>query len=270
MSETAEWKIPALRMPSPEEHRQASLHWLERVQPTLIDLWPRDLAALSMPTTLVRVDASDFLDAIGEMHDAGQIAPYFRNLAHELDDKMGWQRKFVKLNSRSPKDWPFPFEIPATVSGKEAVLILSGSERIIDDAVQFKYVPEQPAYICLREFVHWMRGTNEFRCFVKDGRLIAVTHYDYTKPVPEDYTARGPEIRAAIDAYFAEKLKPVLHIDTVVFDLAMNWGGQLMLVEINPYGSSDPCWFGTYAAVENASESIQFAPPSIPTEKDKG
>ena len=251
-----------LRMPTPQEHRETSLKWLSRVQPTLIDQWPAELAALSMPTDLVKLDSGEFFHALCKWHDADEGIPeYIRELAALLDEKIGWNRKFVRLNSRSPKDWPWPYEVPATLSGKEAVSMLASSERVLDDMLEFKYVPEQPAYICLREWVHWIRGTNEFRCFVKHGDLIAVTHYDYRKPVPQWVVDEAKALRASIDGFFSEKLRPTLPIDTVVFDVALNRDRQLLLIEINPYGLSDPCWFGSYAEVERATGPIQFSEP---------
>jgi hypothetical protein len=251
------WTIPAIRMPTPEEHREASLAWLSRIEPTLIDRWPAELAALSMPTKLVRCPPDAFHLFCGLQNGAGPES--LAEFAGELDAAIGWDRKFIRLNSRSPKDWPWPFEVPATVSGKEAVLMLAGSERIIEDLMEFSYVPEAPAFVCLREFVPWVRGTNEFRCFVKDGSLIAVSHYDYTKPVPETYIAEGRSIRQKIDTFFADKLRACLPVDTVVFDVAMDRDGSLLLIEINPYGRSDPCWFGNYGNVESAREPIQFS-----------
>lgn len=252
-----------LRMPTPEEHRKVSLAWLSRVQPCLIDQWPADLAALSIPTKFVKIDVDPVWDAMCDLQDgkkAGIPQPLV-DLAAEMDDVMGWDRKFVRLNSRSPKDWPWPFEVPATISGKEAVSMLAGSRRVMDDLYEFKWVPEQPAYVCLRDWVCWIRSQYEFRCFVKDGELIAVTHYDYTKPTPEAVRNNAGDIRAAIDTYFAERLKPALHIDTVVFDIAFDQHKMSldpMLIEINPYGLSDPCWFGDYEAVENADCDIKI------------
>jgi hypothetical protein len=246
-----------LRMPTPEEHRAVSLGWLKRIQPTLIDQWPKELAELSMPTTMVKLDVPAVWGAICELQDGKGISMPLRDLADELDDHIGWNRKFVRLNSRSPKDWPWPFEIPATISGKEAVYILTNSMRVMDDLMEFQWIPEQPAYVCLRNFIPGLRPVDEYRCFVKDGELIAVTHYDYTNPYtgPDD---QGEELRGRIDRWFTETLRPVLHIDTVVFDIAVRYDGFL-LIEINPYGLSDPCYFGSYHAVENACSWIEYA-----------
>lgn len=259
---TKDFKFPTLRMPTPDEHREVSLKWLARVQPTLIDRWPPELAALSMPTKLVKLDVDAVWEGICDVQDGKGIGPALVALASELDAALGWDRHFIRLNSRSPKDWPWPFEVPATISGKEAVSILASSMRVLDDLMEFRWIPEQPAYVCLREFVPWVRGVNEFRCFVKDGKLIAVSHYDYTKPVPESVAENAGEIRATIDNYYENKLKSCLPIETVVFDVALDYSGDLLLIEINSYGFSDPCWFGSYEAVEAASTPLQFTEPA--------
>lgn len=247
-----------IREPTPAEHREASECWYERIGPTLIDQWPPDVLALSMPTKFVRFPM-DCLDALFE--PGSWPHPGIDALAAELDAAMGWDRHFIRLNSRSPKDAPWPFEVPATCSGKEAVGLLAASERVMEDLIQFNYLPEQPALICLREFVPGMRTSREFRCFVRDGELIAVSHYDYHNPVqaPED---GGQAIREKIEAWFKAELRPRLHLQTVVFDVFLDWSGNVMLIELNPYGLSDPCWLGNYAQVEMFSGHVAFTSPA--------
>lgn len=250
---------PEPKMPTPEEHRTASLSWLRRVQPTLIDQWPADLAALSMPTTMVKIDVPAVWDGLCAGHDGKGIAAPLVALAAELDAAMGWNRKFVRLNSRSPKDAIWPFEVPATLSGKEAVSMLTGSMRVMDDLLEFRYVPEQPAYVCLRDWVYGFNTADEYRGFVKDRKLIAVTHYDYIHPWagPAD---GGKALRSEIEQWFTSALLPVLHVDTVVFDIHVG-RDSILLIEINPYGLSDPCHFGDYESVENARGYVEFAKP---------
>lgn len=242
-----------ITMPSDAELRAASLRWLERMRPTLIDQWPADVLALSMPTKFIRFPLG-MIDDLFE--NRGNVPASVRALADELDAAMGWERQFVRLNSRSPKDSPWPFEVPATLSGKEAMVILGCSERILDDLAHFEYVPEQPAFVCLRKFDPMIRTWSEFRCFVKDGELIAVTHYDYTHriPVPDD---GGKAIRDRIDQWFLTALKPRLHLQTVVFDVFLGHGDPL-LIELNSYGLSDPCWLGGYRNVERFNGYVAF------------
>lgn len=250
------------RLPTPEEHRAASLAWLSRIQPTLMDQWPKELMALSIPTKLLPIDVDRIWSSLCKFHDGEGVDNGLKGLALALDHYIGWNRKFIRLNSRSPKDNLWPFEVAATVSGKEAVLLLAGSMRVLDDLMEFRWIPEQPASVAIRDFDPRISGWNEFRCFVKDGDLIAVTHYDYTKEAPDRIVKNDKEIREKINAYFAEELKPVLHVGTVVFDLAMMNDMSFVLIEINPYGLSDPCHFQTYKNVEAASSFIEFAPAS--------
>lgn len=254
---TKMFKIPEIRMPTDAELRAASLRWFERIGPTLIDRWPPELAALSMPTEFVQFP----LEIMEPMFEpkGGEPDPAVREFAAELDARIGWRRRFVRLNSRSPKDATWPFEVPATISGKEAISMFSGSERILDDLCYFRRIPEHPAYVCLRDWVYGFETRREYRCFVKDGELIAVTHYDYTRPWvgPED---GGRELRGRIDAWFASVLKSVLPIQTIVFDIHENYDGTFLLIEINPYGLSDPCHLKSYERVENATGYIEYAP----------
>lgn len=260
---TTPFKIPALVMPTEAELRASSLRWFEVTGPTLIDQWPRELMALSIPTTFVPFPI-EIMEPLFEPKD-GEFSKEVQEFAQQLDREIGWKRRFVRLNSRSPKDATWPFEAPATVSGKEAICMFAGSERIIDDLCWFSHIPEHPAYVCLRDWVWGFSTKNEYRCFVKDGKLIAVTHYDYTKPWqgPED---GGKATRAVIDDWFTDVLKPVLHVDTVVFDIHLDphsRNNPLLLIEINPYGRSDPCYFKNYDRVENSSGYIEFASSAL-------
>jgi len=246
----------AMKPPTPEEHRAASLSWLARVGPTLIDQWPADVLALSAPTIFVPAPMETMRGLFG---DQGSWRPGAAELAAELDGHMGWKRRFFRLNSRSPKDATWPFKLPVTCSGREVLSVMGASERVLDDLVHLNYLPEQPAFICLREFDHRIRPSDEYRCFVRDGDLVAVTHYDYTNPIGAPLDG-GQAIRARIDAYFTETLKPRLHIATVVFDVALSYDGAVILIELNPYGMSDPCWLGSYAGVEAFEGYVAFAP----------
>lgn len=245
-----------LPIPTPDEMRKTSLAWFERVGPTLIDRWPSELAALSMATEFVKFPV-ELMEPLFDPKN-GELSRDVRDFAMELDARIGWKRRFVRLNSRSPKDATWPYEVAATISGKEAISMFACSMRILDDLCCFQHIPEHPAYVCIRDWVHTFRTENEYRCFVKDGKLIGVTHYDYTKPWtgPAD---GGKEIRSRIETWFAEKVKPAIPVETVVFDLHLDRNGFL-LIEINPWGSSDPCWFKTYENVENAKGYIEYAP----------
>lgn len=208
-----------------------------------IDRWPDEIHALSMPTKLIPVDASEFLN-IFDYHTEGWL-PLMQRYADTLDAEMGWDRHMIRLNSRSPKDASYPIA-PVTCAGKTAMEWLSCSERVMDDTSLHLYARE-PLYIALREWrpirIEW-----EVRCFAKDGKVIAASRYDYRNPAPEEWL--GAPVFERIRAFYDLHLSK--HYDTVVFDLAFGVPGTdgPLLVEVNPYGMSDPCCFGSYDAIE--------------------
>lgn len=208
-----------------------------------IDRWPEEIRALSMPTKLIEVDAEDFEQIFD--YRAADWKDRMQRYSDLLDAEMGWDRFMVRLNSRSPKDASYPI-MPITCSGKHAMLWLSTSMRVMDDVSLHKCAGE-PLFVALREWrpirIEW-----EFRCFVKDGKVIAVSRYDYSNPPAEDFAADMVMTKAR--GYYEQHLAK--HYGEVVFDLALGVqkGGGPLLIELNPYGLSDPCCFGSYQAVE--------------------
>ena len=242
------------KMPTEEELRRSSAGWVKRVGPTLIDQWPKELLALSAPTIFIEMPRNSVnLFEIKTFHDIADV------LAVEIDAKIGWDRKFFRLNSRSPKDAPWPFEPLVSCSGKEIVSVLASSERVLDDLCYFSHSDATP-FLCLREFWPMVNFRNEYRCFIMDGKVLAVAEYmnrlesSFDTPTAEsDIT-----IRAAIDAYLTKKVIPRLHIKTVVVDIVAVDG--LRLLEINPYGLSDPVGARSYEAIEQEIPSIARLP----------
>ena len=246
-------KIPNMRMPTYEEHREVSLGWLDYIQPTLIDQWPKEVLKLSMPTIFVPIDAEDFLkamDSAENYNNPGKV-PYFCDLAARLDDILGWEKMFFRLNSRSSKD----VGPSITMSGKEVVDNLLCSMRVLEDLVHFKYVPEQKCFICLRKYVPIYNGL-EFRCFVKNRNLIGISAY-YDSRNDYDYVTLNTAEKSIVK-FYEEKLEPVMdHVDDIVFDVHLSGNlTEVQLIELNPYWLSDPCLFESYAEIESNPSTV--------------
>jgi hypothetical protein len=97
--------------------------------------------------------------------------------------------------------------------------------------------------LCFRQ---WTELRDEQRVFVKDGQIQGITRYDYLQPPPIEYT--GDHIdRIGFDAtdYLAD-IAPHMLIADFVFDFGYRPTGETVLIELNPYGLSDPCCFGSY------------------------
>jgi hypothetical protein len=226
--------------------------------PFNIDRWPEAVRALSMPTKLLEIDANEFVKIFD--HNAFGWAALMQSYADMLDREMGWDQHMVRLNSRSPKDASAPV-MPVTCSGKQAMGWMASSERVLDDTTLMKWA-DAPLFIALRKWepirIEW-----EFRCFVKDGMLLGVSRYDYANEPAEDWDAAM--VLGTARSFYEAHLAP--HYETVVFDLALGVrSGTPLLVEINPYGLSDPCCFGSYENIETIGG---FAAQAIEARSDQ-
>lgn len=242
-----------IHMPSDEEMRSISAEWYKRVGWSFIDQWPEAVASLSIPTKFVKVDASRLVRFWEHQPDL-VVA---QETADLLDAEMGWRNWFVRLNSRSPKDG-CPADDPLTCSGKTAVSWIMASERCLDDISLFSHLDE-PLYICLRE-PRYMDKDGEFRCFAKDGHVLGVSRYFYTDEAKEAPPSDDCLFGAASDFYREHLAR---HYDNVVFDLYAPGTPRSFLIEINPYGLSDPCCFESYEYLE-ANPGVRHAVPSLP------
>ncbi len=255
----AKFEILVPELPSEEEMVERARAWFEQAGHTLYDRWPDHYQQISTPTKLVEVDAVASRSFWGDDTRLGSN-PYAIALAATLEREIGWTVWFLRLNSRSPKDAPWPFDdLPLAVGGRQAVQMVASSERCLTDIMHFSRLPDVKCYACLREYDHDIRYGDEFRAFVKGGDLIAVSHYDYLGPKRAPPRDDGRHLRGVIDTFFSDHIRPDLPTKDLVFDVAVN-DGRTKLIEINPYGLSDPCFFGSYEAVESASGPIQWSP----------
>lgn len=237
--------LPPLKIPTDEEMYQSCKPKYDLVAPFMIDHWPQSVKDVSFPTKLIEVDGHAMYMLFDYQHkDWNSNAT---KIADRLDDAMDWRDHFIRLNSRSPKDIS---DNLITCAGRQAVSWISQSERCLDD-VTVAFYSKNPIYIALRE-PQRLHKDGEFRCFAKEGRVIAVSRYFYQDPVvmkPEP----GFVIQKAEDFY--QKHLKEFYPD-VVFDLYL-MANDAVLIEINPYGLSNPCVFGSYDEVEKGGERLE-------------
>ena len=244
--------IPMPSIPTAEEmHEPMLARWNAQAMAT-IDSWPASVAALSVPTTLIPIDL-DTAEVIYEPSDP-RWEEIMNGYAAKIDAVTGWERHFIRLSTRSPKD-AAPDALPITISGKQAMDWIANSERCMDDIAMAKWA-KKPIYIAVREAYIAPAG-GEFRCFAKGGKLIAMSRYIQDDTVIDygDFDLFG-KARDFYETHLAE------HYETIVFDL--QFGAQVrdadgryenratpLLVELNPYGLSHPCLFEDYDEIEN-------------------
>lgn len=235
-------------MPSDDDLHTSYLAQYERVAFTFIDQWPAELRALSFPTKLVWINPDKLNAAFWEQSFDPKAA---NELATIVDAEMGWDNWFIRLNSRSPKD-AMPTDAPWTCSGKQAISWIGASERCLDDAQMFKHA-RKPMFVCLRK-AQYMHPDLEFRCFAKGGQVIGVSRYFYNRKA--EHRAKAKLVWKAATEFYRHHLAGY---PDIVFDLYAPGRPNELLIEINPYGLSDPCLFGDYATLE-AKGGVRLTP----------
>lgn len=244
-----------LRMPTPEELRERHRPWAEMIEPLLLDKWSPELMALSIPTKFVEFP-KHLMDPLFDPRD--QFPQGIVELAAELDRHLGFENHFFRLNSRSPKDAPWPLVVPITCSGKQIIQVMAASERMMEDLYHFSHTDLQPM-ICLRKQEFSLQPEFELRCFLKDGRLLAVAEYGH-QPIFAAPIGADPGLRKKVEQYVLGVVGPHLPRDTIVVDIWCKHDG-FGLIEINPFGLSDPVGAISYEAIEAGIPGIARHPP---------
>lgn len=252
------FKIPFPEPPTLEQHRAASAAWLSRCGPCLYENWPAELRALSFKTHSIELSIAEraamFATFDGKRTEAlpalmdrigGEIAANFEGGA------------FARLSSRSPKD--AYCETFRCLTGEDVIDRFAVSERILDDLVEYKYA-DHPCNLLLREWCDIPKH-EEWRCFIRDRKIIGITQYFYTDDFSAIYRDQ-PDLRARLEQFLTDRVLPIMHIDTVVVDVWLR--ADPMVIEINPWGSSDPCLF-TYADLDASKGEMRIVTPDPQT-----
>lgn len=243
--------IPDLKPPSEDELRASAVRWQERIGPLLIDRWPKELLALSTPTIFLpfpRVLTREWWH-----EEQPGWSPAAAVFAEDIDRACGWEMKFFRLNSRSPKDAMWPLESLITCSGKIVLQVMRGSERMLDDLVMFERADVEPV-LCLRDVMYGCDPGRELRVFVRDGQVKAVAEYGH-EPTLRSPREKDEDLRERAERYVLDVAGPHLPMSTIVVDLFIK-GDGFQLIEINPFGLSDPVGAISYDAIDEGIPGI--------------
>ncbi|MBX3668460.1 MAG: hypothetical protein KF778_08670 [Rhodocyclaceae bacterium] len=217
--------------------------WLEHWPPALqllslrhqgLALTPLELCALGRQNGVAAA-------AFGPEPTAGADALVLSCLTGRLDTllrQLGGNRAFIRLGSRSPKDTPLAVLGGLEVrSGAEALAVLcAGSARLAFD-LRVALQADLPVWVFLREWVD-ISWPDEWRGFLRRGRLVAACPYHYRHPLPPSASIEAIQrnlIRMGAAVAAARRGSPEADL---VFDvwLPAGDGHAAKLIEINPWG----------------------------------
>lgn len=234
-------------------HRSASARWLSYIKPLLYENWHPTLKELSFKTHIVELSPDDqrALLSASDPKERSEEFVKINSLIHKLDEAIVDFKNlpvFTRLSSRSPKD-SFSEDF-ACKSGKDIINLFSSSMRVIDDLIEYKYA-DIKCFLLLREFAEIPKH-QEWRIFIKGGEIVGVTQYFYHEHFPAIDSSISYTIKRIND--FVLPLIPLLP-ENVVIDI---WAkDKPVLIEINPYGLSDPCLLN-YDDMDNGNAGIRY------------
>jgi len=93
-------------------------------------------------------------------------------------------------------------------------------------------------YICLRPFRR-MNRTREFRLFIRDGQLNAMSQYHLIRHFRRLEGVRHALWKQTLD--FVDRIAWLLPVKTLVMDIYFTSSGKILVIDLNPWGEpTDP------------------------------
>ncbi|XP_054911543.1 cell division cycle protein 123 homolog isoform X1 [Poeciliopsis prolifica] len=151
---------------------------------------------------------------------------------------------FPKLNWSAPRDanWIALNSSLECRSLSDVFLLFKSSDFITHDLTQpFLQCSDQDSpdpvinyELVLRKWAELIPG-GEFRCFVKENKLIAVSQRDYTQYY-QHILKQEQHISQAIQDFFSQHVQYRFLDEDFVFDVYRDSQGRVWLIDLNPFG----------------------------------
>ncbi|XP_070848587.1 translation initiation factor eIF2 assembly protein isoform X1 [Chaetodon trifascialis] len=169
--------------------------------------------------------------------------PEFTSKVLEAINALGG-RVFPKLNWSAPRDanWIALNSSLQCHSLSDIFLLFKSSDFIAHDLTQpFLLCSDQDSpdpvinyELVLRKWSELIPG-GEFRCFVKENKLIAISQRDYTQYY-QHISKQEEQICQAIQEFFSQHIQYNFLDEDFVFDVYRDSLGRVWLIDLNPFG----------------------------------
>jgi gamma-glutamylcyclotransferase (GGCT)/AIG2-like uncharacterized protein YtfP len=125
------------------------------------------------------------------------------------------------------------------LSARDAMWMILTSERVYADCLDFSEYGE-PEQIVLREWIEEMHMRDEYRVFVKDGRMISISQYDHYG----FYSIDRARVQAAIETAMT---RLDLGVPSFCADFLCVPNQRALLIEVSPFRDCTGAAFFTWA-----------------------
>ncbi len=218
--------------------------------------WYTKLAAFSLPASFVALHP-DEIDALANgVNSASPAAKEAIKRLHAVAKLFPYNR-FYSVDLAAPTDTErFKNKRGAIRSAKSAWNILASSEKVRQAAKA-----GMVSTICIRPFRR-MDISREFRLFIKDGKLFAMSQYWLVKHFPKTEKAKREYWKKA--EAFVEKNAWAFPLKDVAMDIYFTSSGKILITDLNPLGEpTNPLMFNDWANFDWQGEAagIRIVPP---------
>ncbi|XP_042513151.1 cell division cycle protein 123 homolog [Macadamia integrifolia] len=152
---------------------------------------------------------------------------------------------FPKLNWSAPKDsaWITTTGTLRCTSFSEIALVLRSSDSLIHDLCHAydscsDKTSSRPTtfFLALRKWYPSLLPEMEFRCFVRDHRLIGISQHEVTVfyPVLQE---KKHELEVLVSEFFRDNVQPRFESENYTFDVYVTRDRRVKLMDFNPWGA---------------------------------
>ncbi|XP_026778440.3 cell division cycle protein 123 homolog isoform X1 [Pangasianodon hypophthalmus] len=193
--------------------------------------------------------------------------PEFSSEVQEAINSLGG-RVFPKLNWSAPRDanWIALNSSLQCQSLSDIFLLFKSSDFITHDLTQpfLQCSDDSPDPVInyelvLRKWSELIPG-GEFRCFVKENKLIGISQRDYTQHY-QHISKQEASISSSIQQFFREHIQHQFPNDDFVLDVYRDSTGRVWLIDFNPFGEvTDSLLFTWEELTSGTNISLQDGP----------
>lgn len=190
-------------------------------------------------------DSDDGMSEASDTNDAPQFPALNARIREVLDAYGG--SVFPKLNWSAPLDaaWIMPGNTLRCQSPNDVYLLLKSSDFAMRDVTQMQELqaaceahgrPERPRLELVLKKWFDMPRSHEFRCFVRDGRLVAacqrdLTFYEHLQPATTQ-----AQVQTMLHACYDEHIAPNTTLCDLAYDVYLSRHlDRCFVIDVNPY-----------------------------------
>jgi len=189
--------------------------------------------------------------------------PTFPEFSQQIQEALDeYDAVFVKTNWSTPADamWVAPTKTLKCNTLEEIYLLLKSSDRIAKDLTVVKSLRdcEYPPPFCL-VLKQWrdINPCTEFRCFVMDNELIAISQRDISQYHSSNETEKY-DIQRDIKSLFSERIKGRFPLRDYSFDVVRRKKDKVKIIDFGPMDASSAK--GTLFTYEELQNHIEDTP----------